>query len=930
MTKKPHSIKRTTPSRLRSLAEKQLQQSQITLPDISSSPEEMIRVIHELSVHQIELEMQQDELEQTRSALEKSWVQYRDLYEEAPLGYLTLTRECRILQANLGAKRMFPSLMKKRLSSFVADEAYSRFNIFLEGAFSSRQHQEADIAFLDNDTPQAHHGSTPRRIFHCDALVNEDSLECRLTLSDITDLSNARQENASLQEKKKNWDKSIHSLFDNFADPVFLIDTHYSILAANAAFTAIFDKSVEECLNINALDLLIPELRELRMNCTEKVIATAKPLSWEDEQNDATLRHTIYPITDKEGKVEQLLFFVQNITQAKAIERKLQTEASINQSLIQSIPGIFFMTDQNGLITRSNEYLRSQIIGDQQSESMNIGGLELVHPDDREKANDALQSAISSEGGKTTFEGRVLLRGGPEYRWFVVTAKKVTINRQLFLICVGTDITEHKQLEKILVENEERFRTLFESHAAAKLIIDPENASIVDANEAAANLYGWPIEKLCQLRIDQIQISTLPPEELRQQIDRCVSNEEQHFIFRNRIADGSIRDVEVFSNSIEIGGKPFVYAIIFDITERKRLEALADSILAIDLNGAIISVSNMGLDLYGARSREELLGLPFSSLLHPRDIDAFKEALATVKRERTVEKHEFLLKRKDNTICSSEISLSLVEDSNGAAHSYLIILRDISQRKLIESEHLFKKTLIGLGEMAAGIAHEIYQPINTIGLVVDKMLVEANTYSGEVKSDITKTSKKLLHNIERIETIVDTIRSFAGKESKKGAIVFDSNTTVRAAMDIVSLLCSEKEIALDFTTAEAYQPVSGNIYKFEQVILNLIRNSIDALEEKMEKTGMDFPMKIQIDSSRDGTSVVLRVQDSGIGIRPEELDYITQPFYTTKTSEKGTGLGLSISQGVIKEMHGTLLIESKPLQGTTVTVTVPLKECAEK
>jgi len=929
MKKKQHRIQHATPSGLRSLAEAQLQRKQIPLPDFSSSPEEMIRTIHELSVHQLELEMQREELELTRDALEKSLEQYTDLYEEAPLGYLTITRECRVLRANIAAKRMLPRLTNKRLSHFVADEAYSKFNLFLEGAFSSMLHKEADIAFIENDSREAHHPLAPRRIFHCDALVDENCSECRLTLSDVTDLNKARQENALLQEKIKHWDKSLHSLFDNFADPILLLDTHYTILAANAAFAAIFGKSVEECLNTNVLDLLTPELRELRINCTEKVIATEKPLSWEDEQGDATLRHTIYPITNKKGKVEELLIFVQNISEAKAIDLQLQTEAAINRSLIQSIPGIFCMMNQNGLIVRSNDYLRNEIMCRQQSESTNLNALELVHPADRVMAKEALQSSIRNENDEMSFEGRVLLCGGPEYRWFVVTARKVTIDKKLFLIGVGIDITEHKQLEKILVENEERFRRMFESHAAAKLIIDPENANIVDANQAAADLYGWSIERLCQMRIDQIQISSHPPEEIRKEIERCVTNDEQHFIFRNRIADGTIRDVEVFSNSIDIGGKPFVYAIIFDITERQRLEALADSILAIDLNGAIISVSNMGLDLYGARTREELLGLPFSSLLHPRDVDAFKDALTKAERERTVEKYEFLLKRKNETICSSEISLSLIEDSNGAPHSYLIILRDISQRKLIENELLFNKTLTGLGEMAAGIAHEIYQPINTIGLVVDKMLVEANTYSGEVKNDITKTSKKLLQNIDRIETIVDTIRSFAGKESKKGSTVFDSNTTVRAAMDIVSLLCSEKSIALDFTTGEAEQTVSGNLYKFEQMILNLIRNSMDALDEKREKNGTDFPMKIQIESSRYGSSVVIRVKDNGIGIRSEELDYITQPFYTTKTSQKGTGLGLSISQKIIKEMHGTLSIDSNPMEGTTVSVTLPLKKRAE-
>ncbi len=316
MTIKRHSSKPAAPSELRSLAETQLQQKQGTLPDVSSSPEEMIRIIHELSVHQIELEMQREELELTRGALERSLEQYTDLYEQAPLGYLTLSREGRVLRANLAAKWMLPFLMNKKLSGFVADEAIAGFNFFFEGAYRSMQHKEADITFLENDTREAHYPSAPRRIFHCDALVDDDGVECRLTLSDVTDLCNSRRENALLQEKKRHWDKSIHSLFDHFADPVVLLDTHHTILAVNRAFAALFGKSVEECLNKTALDFLTPELRELRSNYAEKVIASAKPFSWEDEQGVAILRHTIYPITDKEGTVEQLLVFVQKLCTA--------------------------------------------------------------------------------------------------------------------------------------------------------------------------------------------------------------------------------------------------------------------------------------------------------------------------------------------------------------------------------------------------------------------------------------------------------------------------------------------------------------------------------------------------------------------------------------------------------------------------------------
>ncbi|OGR17816.1 MAG: hypothetical protein A2X81_04425 [Desulfobacterales bacterium GWB2_56_26] len=115
-----------------------------------------------------------------------------------------------------------------------------------------------------------------------------------------------------------------------------------------------------------------------------------------------------------------------------------------------------------------------------------------------------------------------------------------------------------------------RFRKLFEQHSAVIMILDAETGQIVDANKAAVRFYGWPHEKLKQMRIDEINI--LSPEAIKAEITRVVLSESCHFEFRHRRADGSIRDVDVFSNKIESSGKTFVYSIIHDISDRKRAE----------------------------------------------------------------------------------------------------------------------------------------------------------------------------------------------------------------------------------------------------------------------------------------------------------------------------------------------------------------------
>lgn len=132
------------------------------------------------------------------------------------------------------------------------------------------------------------------------------------------------------------------------------------------------------------------------------------------------------------------------------------------------------------------------------------------------------------------------------------------------------EITERNLIETSLRESEELFRNLFHQHAAVKLIIDPDSGNIVDANEAAVNFYGWKRDLLMNMKIQDI--NTLSPEEIRSAMDTVRKQLKTSFEFRHRRADGSVRDVEVFSSIIKLKGKDFLHSVIHDITDRKQAE----------------------------------------------------------------------------------------------------------------------------------------------------------------------------------------------------------------------------------------------------------------------------------------------------------------------------------------------------------------------
>lgn len=883
-------------------------------PDILFSEAELQRVVQEFSIHRIELEIQKEKLQHAKNQLEEALTQYTDLYDYAPVGYLTLERNSTIRKANMTAEKLLGRdralLVGNRFIRFVDHKERIRFNTFIERVFSQKEHLTIDLLLQDEGVSAL---SLSGRIMHLEAMVAEHGHECRITLSDITPQQQLEKNSAGLQQQNNLWEKLIHSLFENFQDPFFLLDRDCTILAANKAFCDMVGKTLHELMNTNGLDLLSPELRKTRRQRVEEVMVSQKPLFFEDEQYGKILRSSLYFIDEGRGSV---LVIVQNVTETRAIEQKLKSKEAFNQAIINSIPGIFYIVDHNGDFVDGNDYMRETIIGDSSADLDRVKVLDLLHPDDREQGIAVLERLIDQKSPAEPFEGRLIQHGGPEYRWYVAISHHAVIDGVDYIIGIGVDISDRKEAERALIESEERFRKLFESHAAAKMVIDARTGSIIDANHAAAKFYGWKVEELKKMNINQIIVLT--DEEIQQSIENASS--------RHRTADGSLRDVEVYSNKIEINGKLLIYVIIIDVTERKRLEALTDGIIITDIRGTITSISPMALHLFEAKEKAELLATPFTTLVHTRDTKKWQNILQEEpEKSASIRTLELLCKKGREATFLAEITILPIHDIAGLLQSHQLIIRDITLHKLKENEQIRTRSLIALGEMASGVAHEITQPINTISLLADKMLEKAKSDSLDLKNTVKTQAQKIVQNIARMQTIVDNIRYFVSKDQKSATTRFDAKEPVHSAIALIIRECRERPIELTFHCGPEELPIRGNLYQMEQVILNLIRNSIDALEEKSQQ-GVEAgtEMYIHLQAKRQKESVIISIADNGIGISRQNIDYILQPFFTTKESGKGTGLGLSISSRIIKEMHGHLSVTSTPMQGTTVQLSVPL------
>ena len=386
------------------------------------------------------------------------------------------------------------------------------------------------------------------------------------------------------------------------------------------------------------------------------------------------------------------------------------------------------------------------------------------------------------------------------------------------------------------------------------------------------------------------------------------------------------------------------YGFLQDLTEQKiaestikesekmyrtLLNASPDGIFIMDLEGRITEISDIILEIFGAGDKNEFIGVPFSHFIPSTEVKKMKEILSNAKSEGLIQNIEFILTRKNQSQFICELSITLIQEADGRPDAYMVILRDISQRKKIEQQLNRSERMASLGEMASGMAHEINQPLLSITLGIENLLMKIKQVKAVDESYFHKKSEKIFEDILRVEKIIDHVRAFSQDLDEYISTSFDINESINNAISMISEQFKHHGITLNIQLDKKVHPIIGNTYRFEQVILNLLTNAKDTLGEAMKTSKSDFKKTIVIRTYHDDYTNFIEVKDNGNGIKPDVIDRIMLPFYTTKSASKGTGLGLSISFGIIKELKGSIDVESNSLSGTTFRISLPLPENKE-
>jgi PAS domain S-box-containing protein len=340
----------------------------------------------------------------------------------------------------------------------------------------------------------------------------------------------------------------------------------------------------------------------------------------------------------------------------------------------------------------------------------------------------------------------------------------------------------------------------------------------------------------------------------------------------------------------------------------------ADVIFALDAEMRFRSWNRAAEKVFGWRA-DEILGKPFRVLMPPEVIQAGEMAHIEGEIQRTGHSYlETVRLAKDGRRVHVEVSVSLLRDPQGSPIGRSAILRDVTQRKLLEDEKLRAERLAVIGTMSARLAHEIRNPLSSITLNIDLVRDEIEALTKQ-DSAAGAEARALLQSLDsevrRIQRVTEDYLKFA-RMPKPVREPVRLNEVLAQGISFMESLFEATQVVVKTDLDADLPAIQADESQLWQAVLNLVRNAIEA---------MPHGGRLIVSTTRRDQFCVLTLIDTGKGMTAEERAQVFKPFFSTKSG--GTGLGLPLTQQIITEHGGSIHCESTPGQGTTFVIELP-------
>tara|TARA_R110002110_G_scaffold2756_5_gene13420 strand:- start:28819 stop:31731 length:2913 start_codon:yes stop_codon:yes gene_type:complete len=681
---------------------------------------------------------------------------------------------------------------------------------------------------------------------------------------------------------------------------------------------------------------------------------------------DIVIRVTKFPVFDSNDDVAGVGGISYDITsQVRAAQEIREREERFRATFDQAAVGIAHLSF-DGLWIRINARY-CEILGYTESELRELTFRDITHPDDLAEDLEARAGLIAGTSGAYTREKRYIRKDGSAV-WVVVTASKTdqSGSQEPYLIVVVEDITDRKDTEFALAARAEQQAAIMDigQRALSEPDIDPllnrtaniitkimgvdfclisqrersgAEFSIIATNDAGRKYVGWPVEPRIRHLKTVFEAPALKPvifhrgdpegpdvtSPIMEDIGTIsaasvvIAGEDSTprgiLIIHNRTWRDFTQDEITFLQTVAniLSAAISRDLIASDLAEREEmldtvLENAADAIIVADAHGDIIMANHASEDIFGF-DHAAILGMNLRDLV-PTTYQS-TAGNSDVGPRPQFSTREMIGIHRDQSRIPIEVAMTQFESPTGTIHISLV--RDITEQKSLQSQLTQASKLATVGEMAAGIAHELNQPLNIMRMAADNVLIRAD--AGTANLEYAQENLELIsEQAGRMGKIILHMRVFSRQDTSDFA-PFNPARAVRNACEMMRGQLELESVALDIQIPQDNHAVLGSESQLEQVLINMITNARDSIRETSPVgSGLDVIGSIHVDLREDieDAVVCIRVRDTGGGISDTTLERIFDPFFTTKEVGIGTGLGLSVSYGIVNAMGGTIVAQN--------------------
>ncbi len=754
-------------------------------------------------------------------------------------------------------------------------------------------------------------------------------VSCLEITRDVTERKRAEQVLRESETKHR-------TIFENVSDVVVRLNKRGKIIDANKRIEDYFGYKPDEIIgkNFAKLGVLSPkDLPKAVKLFSAGIKGKSSPLiELEVKRKDGSTAHLEANTTliKENGKIEGTIAIIRDITERKQVEEALREAEEEKSALLEEAPIAIINTDLKGKITYVNKRFESES-GYSRGEIVGKNGLQLdwLPAGTIRYLTKRMVARLRGRPGKhwaTQFKCK-------DGRWIWVEIEGKVLRKlgvPAGFQIIARNITERKQVEEALRIEKNKLQSVIDALEYG-LTIQDRDYNILYKNELLKTESGDRLGEKCYRAYEG---RDKPCDDCP--VEKAFRDGKSHTSERKIVSpSGEALCLENTANPIRDAKGKIVSCleITRDITERKEMEealqknrgelrtmfeSVTDGISVVDLNGIITEVNQRAVEMHGFSSKKEMVGKNAFELVAPCDHKRVAANMRKALTQGVIKGVEYTLLKADGSEFPGELSTSVLKDASGKAIGHITILRDITERKEAEErekelqqELNLASRLAAVGELAAGVAHEMNNPLTGIMGFSERLLRK----SGD---DDAKKDLEIVHSeAQRLAKVVKNLLIFA-RQREPAKEYADINDIMQRTLELraYELKSSNIEVALDLTAN--LPQIMVDFHQIQEVFLNIILNA----EQVMAEASGGGKLTIKTRQIKD--YIRISFTDDGPGIPVEHLDRVFNPFFTTKGERGGTGLGLSVCHGIVTEHGGRIYARSKPGSGATFLVDLPL------